>query len=85
MDKKILSAIIASSTLFGVGIGGLATMAIQEAREKRAEKLKPGLYVNRGLTYNALIAIGMHAIKDELYDAYELDEILDSVDLSKGG
>ena len=85
MDKKIFGAIIASSMLFGIGVGGLATMSIQEAKEKRLERLKPGIHVNRPLTYNILVAIGMHALKDNLYDTYELNDILESVDLSKGG
>lgn len=77
--KKILGKIIISSMLFGAGAGGLSMFFIQEAIKKRQKKIKPGVYLNGGLTYTTLIAIGMHALKDNLYDTYELDEILKEV------
>ena len=80
MGNKEIGAIIAASMLFGFGIGGLSVNFVEEALEKRRNKLKPGTYVNGGMTSTALIAVGIHAIMDGLYDTYELHEILENVE-----
>ena len=79
MSSKELGAIIGASVLFGFGIGGLSVNLVQEAFEKRRNKLKPGVYVNGGMTSMALIAVGLHALKDGVYDTYELHDILKEV------
>ena len=81
-DTQMITA-VASSIFFllGISVGGLAAFDIAERKYvgKRKRKGDPGLYVNHGRTNMALIAVGIHALKDNLYDSYELRDILKEV------
>lgn len=79
MSKKEFGAIIASAMLFGFGCGVWALDFVQNINSQKSQRIKPGVYVNGGMTSTALIAIGLHALKDNLYDTYELHDILKEV------
>ena len=79
MSSKELGTIIGASVLFGFGCGVCALDFVSNIGKKKHQKLKPGVYVNGGMTSMALIAVGLHALKDGVYDTYELHDILKEV------
>ena len=72
-----IGGVIIGSIIIGMYIQGMFNIISKKEDEKQIPK--PGIYVNHVRTNLGLIAIGMHALKDGLYDTYELHEILKEV------
>lgn len=77
-----IGGVIIGSIIIGMYIQGMFNIISKKEDEKQKQEKqipKPGIYVNHVRTNLGLIAIGMHALKDGLYDTYELHEILKEV------
>lgn len=49
-------------------------------KEKKLEpELEPGVYLNSQPTSDIIYTIGLHALKDEIYDEYEIEDMLSEV------
>lgn len=68
--------------LIGVGmiwLSGLLTgiiIATLPAPKPKENPMKPGVYVNSDPTGYILYTVGLHALEDEIYDEYELEEMI---------
>ena len=70
-----LTAIIFSSILFGIGVGAL--LADYIFPEEDMIECEPGTYLDSSATCAVLMTVGAHALNDEVYDAYELNQMLE--------
>lgn len=80
-DIRLVGA-VAGAMLFGIGIGSLTYSAVESKLErnyKKKRKCEPGLYVSNSRVATILTAVGIHALKDGVYDTYELHEIIKNV------
>lgn len=51
-----------------------------ETKEKKlGTELEPGVYLNSQPTSDIIYAIGLHALKDEIYDEYEIEDMISEV------
>lgn len=71
-----LTGIIFCSILFGVGIGGLLTSYLYSDEDDTIE-CGPGMYFDGSTTAAVFMTVGAHALNDGIYDAYELNQMLE--------
>lgn len=50
-----------------------------EKEKKLGTELEPGVYLNSQPTSDIIYAIGLHALKDEIYDEYEIEDMISEV------
>lgn len=50
-----------------------------EKEKKLGPELEPGVYLNSRPTSDIIYAIGLHALKDEIYDEYEIEDMISEV------
>lgn len=69
----------AITTFIGLAIAE-AHLRKTEAKEKKlGTELEPGVYLNSQPTSDIIYAIGLHALKDEIYDEYEIEDMISEV------
>ena len=69
-DKQKAGMIWLSGFIVGMIIASLP------APKPKMSPVKPGVYVNSDPTGYILYTVGLHALKDEIYDEYELEEMI---------
>lgn len=82
VKQKSAAPAIALAYIYGA-ITTFIGLAIAEAHlrktEAKEEKLEPGVYLNNQPTSDIIYAIGLHALKDEIYDEYEIEDMISEV------
>ena len=71
-----LTAIVVSSILFGIGIGGLIASNLYS--DDGMIECGPGMYIDGDSTWPILMTVGAHALNDGMYDSYELNQMLEN-------
>jgi len=74
LDDETKGAIAFFGVMAMVWVGGYL-MGRSSMRQKYS-KIEPGVYVDGSTTASVLMTIGINALKDGLYDQYELADMI---------
>lgn len=75
MDDEQKAQVVAWTVLGAVFLGGYL-IGRSNRPETKPKTIKPGIYVDSNRTASVLMTVGMNALKDGLYDEYELEDMI---------